>query len=172
MMESGLEEASEIEAHVLALRRFALALTRDRDLADDLVQDTIERALSRWRLRRRDLPLRPWLFAILRNLHVSAWRRRVRSSFVAGDRLDEIAAVSDAVETRIELRQVLEMLENLPEDQRMAILLVAVEGLPYAQAAAVMDVPVGTVMSRLGRARARLREMAGAGTTAKLRRVV
>ena len=169
MMESGLEEASEIEAHVLALRRFALALTRDRDLADDLVQDTIERALSRWRLRRRDLPLRPWLFAILRNLHVSAWRRRVRSPFVAGDRLDEIAAVSDAVETRIELRQVL---ENLPEDQRMAILLVAVEGLPYAQAAAVMDVPVGTVMSRLGRARARLREMAGAGTTAKLRRVV
>lgn len=167
-----MEEAGEIEAHVLALRRFALALTRDRDLADDLVQDTIERALSRWRLRRRDLPLRPWLFAILRNLHVSAWRRRVRSPVVTADRLEEIAAVSDAVEARIELRQVLEMLANLPEDQRMAILLVAVEGLSYTQAAAVMDVPVGTVMSRLGRARARLRELAGTDNSAKLRRVV
>ena len=167
-----MEEAGEIEAHVLALRRFALALTRDRDLADDLVQDTIERALSRWRLRRRELPLRPWLFAILRNLHVSAWRRRNRSPFVAEDRLEEIAAVSDDVEARIELRQVLEMLATLPEDQRMAILLVAVEGLSYAQAAAVMDVPVGTVMSRLGRAREKLRALAGGDKSAKLRRVV
>lgn len=166
-----MEQAEEIEAHVLALRRFALALTRNRETADDLVQDTIERALSRWRLRRRDRPLRPWLFAILRNLHVSQWRRARRSPITADDRIDEIAAVSDAVEARVELRQVLELLATLPEEQRMAILLVAVEGLSYTQAAEVMDVAVGTVMSRLARARAQLRQLAEAEPSARLRRV-
>lgn len=166
-----MDQADEIEAHVLALRRFALALTRDRDMADDLVQDTIERALSRWRLRRRDLPLRPWLFTILRNLHVSAWRRRQRSPVTADGGIEEIAGIGDAVEKRIELRQVLELLSQLPEEQRMAILLVAVEGLSYQEAAAIMDVAVGTVMSRLSRARERLRSLAEE-PVAKIRRIV
>lgn len=167
-----MDQAGEIEQHILALRRFALALTRDRDLADDLVQDTVERALSRWRLRRRDLPLRPWLFTILRNLHVSAWRRRARSPVTGDGRIEEVAGIVDDAEARLHLRQVLEMLGLLPEDQRMAILLVAVEGLSYAEAAQVMDVPVGTVMSRLGRAREKLRALCEAPAPAKLRRIV
>ena len=167
-----MNRADEIETHVLALRRFALALTRDRDMADDLVQDTIVRALSRWRLRRSELPLRPWLFTILRNLHVSAWRRRQRSPVLVDGMIEEVAGIGDVAEKRVELRQVLELLSQLPEEQRMAILLVAVEGLSYEEAAAVMDVAVGTVMSRLARARQRLRSLAETEAPAKLRRIV
>jgi len=162
-----LDQAEEIEGHVLALRRFALALTRDRDMADDLVQDTIERALSRWQLRRRDAPLRPWLFAI----HISAWRRRMRSPVVADGAIEEIADISDDVEARVELRQVLGLLGRLPEEQRTALLLVAVEGLSYAQTAEVTGVAIGTVMSRLGRARHRLREMTDTAPAVQLRRI-
>jgi RNA polymerase sigma-70 factor, ECF subfamily len=149
----------ELESNVQHLRRFALALTRNRDRADDLVQDTLERAISRWVLRKPGLPLRPWLFAILRNLHISGHRKGLR--LVAAEHLDvdEIGRQDRTAEGRLELAKVLDLLASLPDEQRMAILLVSVEGFSYAEAARIMEIPVGTVMSRLNRGRKRLREL-------------
>ena len=162
----------EIEANILHLRRFALALTRDGDRADDLVQDTVERALSRWRLRKPGLPLRPWLFAILRNLHVSGHRRALRQVTLDGVDIDGFAAPEGVAEGRLELARVLRLLAGLPEEQRMAILLVSVEGFSYAEAAGIMKIPQGTLMSRLSRGRKKLRELVESPPEKRLRRVV
>jgi RNA polymerase sigma-70 factor, ECF subfamily len=163
---------AEIESNVLHLQRFALALTRDRDRADDLVQDTIERAISRWRLRKPGLPLRPWLFTILRNLHVSGFRKTMRMREASGVDVDGLGAVDGTAEGRLELAQVLRLLAQLPEEQRVAILLVSVEGFSYAEASKIMGIPAGTLMSRLSRGRKRLRELIEQPPEARLRRVV
>lgn len=164
--------SEEIEINIPHLRRFALALTRDRDQADDLVHDTVERALSRWYLRKPGLALRPWLFAILRNLHISAHRKRARMPFDSEVEIENIGSVSSTVEDRAELVQVLQMLRRLPKDQCAAILLVSVEGFAYAEAAKIMGIPVGTLMSRLSRGRQKLRDMVDNPPEQKLRRVV
>lgn len=164
------EIAALIEPHIPGLRRYAWALLRDDEEADDLVQDCLERALSRWHLRRRDGNLRAWLFAIERNLFLDGWRRRQRrGSEVA---LDEAAAMqAETQEGRSALRDVLAGLDALPEEQRSTLLLVAVEGLSYEDAAGILGVPVGTVMSRLSRARARLRRLMEGGRGVVLRSV-
>ncbi len=161
----------EIEACILHLRRFAMALTRNADHADDLVQDTVERALSRWTLRKPGLPLRPWLFAILRNIHISGHRKAVRMVTDHGVDVDHLHSSDAAAEGRMELKQVLQMLSALPDDQRMAILLVSVEGFSYAEASMIMEIPVGTLMSRLNRARKKLRELVETPPAQRLRRV-
>jgi len=147
-----------IEAELPRLRRFALALTRSRDLADDLVQDCVERALAAWATRRSDA-LRPWLFTILHN----RWRSRMQREAARPDNrmLDEAAEpqVSGGQWERLELRDMEAALGLLPDDWRALLLLVVVEGLSYEEAAAVQDIPLGTVMSRLGRARERLRHL-------------
>jgi RNA polymerase sigma-70 factor, ECF subfamily len=163
--------AIEIEANLPHLRRFAMALTRDGDMADDLVQDTVERALSRWLLRKPGVSLRPWLFTILRNLFISGHRRRARMRIDDSAQIEEIVAVSGSPEDRLQLQQVLAMLGQLPQDQRLVILLVSVEGFSYAETARIMDVPAGTVMSRLSRGRSRLREMVETPPEQKLRSV-
>ena len=104
--------SDEIEINIPHLRRFALALTRNRDQADDLVHDTVERALSRWYLRNPGLALRPWLFAILRNLHISGHRKRARLPVDVDAEIDSIASLRSTAEDRIELMQVLQMLET------------------------------------------------------------
>lgn len=166
------EIASLVESHVPALRRYAWALLRDQEAADDLVQDCLERAISRWGLRRRDGDLRAWLFTILHNLFVDGLRRRRREGLVV--ELDHAAAQAAPgleQESRLVVRDVLHCLEALPPEQRAVILLVAVEDLSYEAAARVLGVPIGTVMSRLSRGRERLRRLLEATAAPGLRRV-
>jgi RNA polymerase sigma factor (sigma-70 family) len=160
-----------LEPLIPALRRYAYALVRDHDAADDLVQDTLERALSRWTLRRSDGDLRAWLFTIQRNLHVSALRQdRRRGPHVE---LDEGTTPGAAAtqEHGSEVQDILSALDQLPEEQKSLLLLVGVEDLSYDDAAKVMGVPIGTVMSRLSRGRQRLRALLETGRTTLLRRV-
>ncbi len=164
--------ADEIEINLPHLRRFALALTRDGDKADDLVHDTVERALSRWYLRKPGLALRPWLFAILRNLNISGHRKQGRMRVDDDVEIDTISSGASGPEDRLELKQVLGLLANLPEELRAAILLVSVEGFAYADAARIMDIPVGTLMSRLSRGRKKLRILVETPPEQRLRRVI
>ncbi|HEY2876820.1 MAG TPA: sigma-70 family RNA polymerase sigma factor [Reyranella sp.] len=158
-----------IEPHIPALRRYAFALLRDRDRADDLVQDTLERALSRWLLRRADGDVRAWLFTILRNLHVGRWRSERRRSTVD---LDETAVgVPARQEAALEVHDVLAAIDQLPEEQKSLLLLVGVEDFSYDDAARILGMPIGTVMSRLSRARQRLRALVETGKVTLLRRV-
>ncbi len=160
-----------LEPLIPALRRYAYALVRDHDAADDLVQDTLERALSRWTLRRSDGDLRAWLFAIQRNLHVSALRQGQRRG--AHVELDEATTPSTAAlqESGIEVQDILATLDQLPEEQKSLLLLVGVEDFSYDDAAKIMGVPTGTVMSRLSRGRQRLRMLLETGRATLLRRV-
>ncbi|MFN4016779.1 MAG: sigma-70 family RNA polymerase sigma factor [Reyranella sp.] len=160
-----------LEPLIPALRRYAYALLRDHDAADDLVQDTLERALSRWSLRRSDGDLRAWLFTIQRNLHVSGLRQGQRRGTHV--ELDEATTPASAAqqESGIEVQDILAALDQLPEEQKSLLLLVGVEDLSYADAAKVMGVPPGTVMSRLSRGRQRLRALLETGRTTLLRRV-
>jgi RNA polymerase sigma-70 factor, ECF subfamily len=163
--------ADEIENNLPHLRRFALALTRDGDKADDLVHDTVERALSRWYLRKPGLALRPWLFAILRNLHISGFRKSGRIRIDDDTGIDSISSTASGPEERLELKQVLRLLGQLTEEQRAAILLVSVEGFAYSEAARIMGIPIGTLMSRLSRGRRKLRILVETPPEQKLRRV-
>lgn len=153
-----MDEAALLEPQLPALRRYAFALLRDREGADDLVQDTLEQALGAWSGRRRDGDLRAWLFTIERNLFLADLRRRKRRGpHLRPDALEHVPDTGSDPEASVVARDVLASLDGLPEEQRSVLLLVAVEDLSYAQAAQVLDVPVGTVMSRLSRARERMR---------------
>lgn len=160
-----------LEPLIPALRRYAYALVRDHDAADDLVQDTLERALSRWTLRRSDGDLRAWLFTIQRNLHISALRQDQRRG--PHVELDEATTPSMAApqESGVEVQDILAALDQLPEEQKSLLLLVGVEDFSYDDAAKVMGVPAGTVMSRLSRGRQRLRALLETGRATLLRRV-
>lgn len=164
--------AALIEPQIPGLRRYAWALLRDHDAADDLVQDTLERALARWALRRRDADLRAWLFTIQRNLFVNGLRERVRrGAHLGGEALEHVAAEVAHPDGAMHARDVLAGLDLLSEEQRSVLLLVGVEDLSYDEAARVLGVPVGTVMSRLSRGRERLRQVMEHGRSALLRRV-
>lgn len=166
------EMARLIEPQIPALRRYAYALLRDREAADDLVQDTLEHAVAGWSRRRADGDVRAWLFAIERNVFLQAVRRRARAGpHVSMDALSEIAAPGVDQAAAVGARDVLAGLETLPEEQRSVLLLVAVEDLSYGEAAAILGIPIGTVMSRLSRARERLRDFMETGRTRVLRRV-
>src|SRR5215813_1943159 len=149
----------QVEPLIPALRRYARALVRNRANADDLVQDCLERAVSRWQ-QRRDGDVRAWLFSILHNLAIDQFRKTAaRGRHLAIDEAEEVDfAGAAAQEHRLMYQDVLQKLARLPEEQRAVLLLVAVEDLSYADAAKVLNVPVGTVMSRLSRARERLQQ--------------
>lgn len=155
----------EIEAMIPALRRYARALVQDAAAADDLVQDCLERALAQRSAWRGDGSLRGWVFRILLNLHRDGRRRAARPGHLVPvpDGLPEPSRPGGQ-EAHLALREVQAALTRLPEDQRRALLLVAVEGLTLAEAAAALDIPEGTLVSRLGRARAALRDMTGRDT--------
>ena len=166
------EIAALIEPHIPALRRYAWALLRHDDAADDLVQDCLERAISRWHLRRRDGDLRAWLFTIQRNLFIGSLRRLARRGVQVGvEALDHMPAAEGTPESALVARDVLAGLELLPEEQRSVLLLVGVEDLSYEETARVLDVPIGTVMSRLSRAREKMRHYLETGRGAPVRRV-
>jgi RNA polymerase sigma factor (sigma-70 family) len=149
----------EIEPVIPALRRYARSLTWDRAAADDLVQDCLERAVSRWH-QKRDGSVRAWLFTILHNLAVNQFRRpSARHRHVPIDQAGEDSFGAAATQEHHVLYQdVLKKLARLPAELRDILLLVGVEDLSYAEAAKVLAIPVGTVMSRLSRARERLRQ--------------
>lgn len=149
----------QVEPLIPALRRYARALLRDRTAADDLVQDCLERAVSRWH-QRRGGSVRAWLFTILHSLAVNQFRKATaRGKHVPIDEADERQIGGAAAqEHRLVYQDVLTKLATLPEEQRAVLLLIAVEDLSYADAAEVLKVPVGTVMSRLSRARERLQQ--------------
>lgn len=143
------------------LRRYARALVGDAERADDLVQDCIERALSRWHLWREPHDLRAWMFTIMHNIHANAVRRIVRGpGFVDLDHAVAAATPPDQID-RITINEVTKRLYELPDAQREVVLLVALEGMTYDEVARILSIPVGTVMSRLSRARERLRDTEG-----------
>jgi RNA polymerase sigma-70 factor (ECF subfamily) len=149
-----------IEAQIPGLRRFACALLRgDSESADDLVQDTLERALSRWHLRRNEENVRGWLYTILYNRFLTDGNRAKRRGQhdVLTDET-ELSGVHGGQDSALEYRDLLRAFSALPEEQRSVLLLVGVEDLSYEETARVLGVPIGTVMSRLSRGRERLRQ--------------
>jgi RNA polymerase sigma-70 factor (ECF subfamily) len=156
-----------VEPLIPALRRYARALLHDRSAADDLVQDCLERVIGRWHQRRDDGDARRWVFAILHNLAMDQLRRaRPRGGDVPLDDVDDaMLAVRPTQEDGLRYGDILRALEQLPEEQRSVLLLVSVEDMTYEEAAKVLDIPTGTVTSRLSRAREKLlRIMRGAVT--------
>jgi len=149
-----------VQPLIPALRRYARALLREREDADDLVQDALERALSRWHLRRPEASVRAWLFTILHNLAMDRLRWKARRGTEPIDAAPETRlAIPARQEAGIAQSDILGQIARLPEEQRSVLLLIGVEELGYAEAATVLDIPLGTVMSRLSRGRERLRRM-------------
>ena len=149
------------------LRRFALGLCGSLDDADDLVQQAIERALTRrnqWQVGTR---LDSWLFRILQSIwfnEIDKRKVRKRHLQLVADSEANTFVGKNPPESSFELDQTRQILSTLPEDQRVALLLVAVEGFSYKEAADTLSVPAGTVMSRVGRARATIRDRLGAAS--------
>jgi RNA polymerase sigma-70 factor (ECF subfamily) len=166
----------ELMEHVPRLRRYARALIHNQDLADDLVQDTLERALSRSTLFEPGTDLRAWLFTIMHNIFANQARKasmRGVHVMLDDDSIVESELAVEAAETRsLEIRDLDYALQRLPAEQRAVVLLVGLEEMSYADVALTLDIPIGTVMSRLSRGRERLRTiMAGTQPGAKLRLV-
>ena len=154
------EFAARIDELIPRLRRYARALTGERSLADDLVQDTLERAWSKLHLWRGGSDLRAWLFTIMHNVHVNQVRSRGAQPTVPLDDDDLPDAPVRASQTdMLEVRDIDAAVRRLPIEQREVLLLVALEHMSYQQTAATLGIPIGTVMSRLSRARERLRVM-------------
>ena len=162
-------ESSAILAEIPRLRRYARALLGDRAAADDLVQDTLERAWSRIRQWQAGSDLRAWLFSIMHNLRVDQMRRLTVPTHSIDE--DDFEVPTRSTQTdELELRDIESALRQLPDEQREVLLLVALEDMNYADIAATLGIPVGTVMSRLSRGRERLRlVMDGQAPVARLK---
>ena len=150
---------AQIEAEIPRLRRFARAMVRDATLADDLVQECLERALSRLHLWRPGSNLRAWLFTILRNLHINGIRRRQTVVDIDGEGQAAIGAAHGGQFVRLELRDLKRALGLLPTEQREVVLLIGLEGISYGEAADILGISIGTVKSRLSRGRRALRQL-------------
>lgn len=147
-----------IAPHIPRLRRYARALAGDQHAADDLVQDTLERAINKHHLWRQGSDLRAWLFAIMHNVFVNQLRARAARPESALDE-DDLPPVPSVQGARLEIRDLESALALLPPEQREIVLLVGLEQLSYAEVARALDIPIGTVMSRLFRGRERLRTL-------------
>jgi RNA polymerase sigma-70 factor (ECF subfamily) len=152
----------EIEALIPSLRRYARALTRDVVATDDLVQDCLRRALANIHRWQGGTDLRAWLFTILHNQHVSRVRREVREwARIELQKSSPRSALASDQVARLEVRDLERALAKLPEEQRSVILLIGLEGMKYEEVASILNVPVGTVRSRLARGRETLRMITG-----------
>ena len=150
-----------LEMEIPRLRRYARALTRDVSRADDLVQNCLTRALAKQHLWQPGTNLRAWLFTIQHHQHVNDVRRSIREgSHVMLDEASELTVQSNAIPT-LQLRDLAVALGKLQPEQRQVILLVGLEGMSYEEVASVLNVPVGTVRSRLSRGRDQLRRLMG-----------
>jgi RNA polymerase sigma-70 factor (ECF subfamily) len=155
------EFARMLEAEIPRLRRYARALTRDVVRADDLVQSCLTRAVAKQHLWQYGTDLRAWLFTIMHNQHVNDVRRGVREgNNVEIDEAPQLTVQSNAIPT-LQLRDLERAIAKLALEQRQVILLVGLEGMAYEEVAKVMNVPVGTVRSRLSRGRDQLRRLMG-----------
>jgi len=151
------QDEAAIVACIPGLRRYARGLTSHRDQADDLVQDTLERAWKQFSLWQRRSDIRAWMFGILHNRFIDLARSQRRSvEQDVGDSLPEWP--QRAMQTdQLEIRDLQGALQRLPIERREVLLLIGVEGLTYQEASSVLDIPLGTVMSRLSRGRESLR---------------
>jgi RNA polymerase sigma-70 factor, ECF subfamily len=146
-----MKDAAQVVAYIPRLRRYA------RAAADDLVQDTLERALNKLHLWKRGTDLRAWLFTVMHNVHVNQVRSRREFAALERDALE--VPVRATQEVTLEARDLERMLARLPVEQREVLLLVVLEDLSYDEAATALGIPIGTVMSRLSRAREKLRAL-------------
>ncbi len=160
----------QVVQHIPRLRRYARALTGERTAADDLVQDTLERACNKLHLWRRGSDLRAWLFTIMHNVFINQVRgRRAVADVPLNDEIMELPSRGSQAE-RLEIRDLDAALARLPDEQREVLLLIALEQMSYEETAKALGIPIGTVMSRLSRARERLRGiMAGLPEAATLK---
>jgi RNA polymerase sigma-70 factor, ECF subfamily len=166
--------AADAEQWIPRLRRYALALTGEREAADDLIQDTLERAWRKRALWQPGSDLRAWLFTVMHNVHVNAVRAVHPIDTLGQQDLDAERALpsSASAESAIVLSELRVALTRLSEEHRQVILLVGLEQMSYGEAAAVLGIPIGTVMSRLARGREQLRHLlAREPQAAGLRRV-
>jgi len=160
-MSAKMMSSDQIRAQVLVelprLRRFAIALTGSVADGDDLVQDTVERALRNLHRWEPGTQMDRWLFRIARNRFIDGKRAAKRQNLVPMETAEGLAVTSSdgarALEARMELHAVDAALQTLPDEQREALALVIIDGLPYRQAADLLGIPIGTLTSRIGRAR-------------------
>lgn len=158
---------SDLAVLIPRLRRYARALTGERIAADDLVQDTLERAWRKLHLFRRGTDLRAWMFTIMHNLYVN----QVRAGRLAMADDEDLAEIPEREREAdgLSMRDLERAIRRLPEEQREVLLLVALEDMSYEEAARALEIPIGTVMSRLSRAREKLRTaMQGVPAIARL----
>jgi RNA polymerase sigma factor (sigma-70 family) len=165
-----MTEAQRLVDLIPRLRRYARALVGDRATADDLVQDTLERAWAKLHLYRRGTDLRAWLFTVMHNVHVNRVRA-TRLTDALDDEMPELAQRAPQGDALL-VRDLDRAIARLPAEQRAVLLLVTLEEMSYEEVARTLGIPIGTVMSRLSRARDKLRAMMqGQGTAAKLKLV-
>jgi RNA polymerase sigma-70 factor (ECF subfamily) len=159
-------DAEGIIQYIPHLRRYARALTGDQSAADDLVQDTLERAWTRFVLWRPNSNIRAWLFTIMHNIYVNQLKAAARARPQAAAAPMGESAALPAQENWLELRDLSNALQRLPYEQREVVLLIGLEQLSYEEAARVLGIPIGTVMSRLSRGREQLRLIMNRGIAA------
>jgi len=163
-----MSEAQRLVDLIPRLRRYARALVGDRATADDLVQDTLERAWAKLHLYRRGTDLRAWLFTVMHNVHVNRVRAS-RPTDTLEDEMPELAQRASQGDALL-VRDLDRGIARLPAEQRAVLLLVTLEEMSYEQVARTLGIPIGTVMSRLSRAREKLRAlMLGQPAPAKLK---
>jgi RNA polymerase sigma-70 factor (ECF subfamily) len=159
-----MNEAEHLVELIPRLRRYARALAGDRATADDLVQDTLERAWSKLHLYRRGTDLRAWLFTVMHNVHVNRVRA-ARPTDPLEEDMPELAQRASQGDALL-VRDLDRAISRLPDEQRAVLLLVTLEEMSYDTVARTLEIPIGTVMSRLSRAREKLRAMMlGQGAT-------
>jgi RNA polymerase sigma-70 factor, ECF subfamily len=147
-----------VEREIPRLRRYARALTRTADRADDLVQDTLVRALAKGHLWQPGTDIRAWLFTIMHNQYVNTVRRQAReTATVDVEQVSSTLVATTDPTSSWQLRELDRALARLPDEQREVVLLVGLEGMAYDSAAQILRVPIGTVRSRLSRGRETLR---------------
>ena len=157
-MQGDLTQERQLLTWVPRLRRYARALAGNRDDADDLVQDTLERAWAKSGLWHGVADMRAWLFSIMHNLHVDGIRRPKLATVMMDDDTPEVAMAPTQGE-RLAVLDLQAALDLLPTEQKEIVLLVALEDMAYAEIATTLGIPIGTVMSRLSRGRERLRAL-------------
>lgn len=153
-----MPDDQQLTQWVPRLRRYARALARNRDDADDLVQDTLERAWTKAGLWRGVADMCPWLLSIMHNLHVDGIRRTRVATIELDDQTPEVGVAATQGD-RLAVRDLQAALDLMPLEQKQVLLLVALEDMSYADVARTLGIPIGTVMSRLSRGRGRLREL-------------
>jgi len=159
-----------LENEIPRMRRYARALTRNTAKADDLVQSSLVRALEKQHLWQPGSNLRAWLFTILHNQHVNDVRHSLRQGLVGPVEDAEPAwSVEPVADASLQLRDLQQAINALSHEQREVLLLVGLEGMRYEQVATILDIPVGTVRSRLSRARTTLRLLMDGAETANNR---